>query len=91
MNNVNHDHNNNYNLILTRKFLLMAMRSCEGIKDEGQFLSVNSLGFAGTLAVKNNEALEVLRKKGPLKVLELVSMPTVSLEQTENDNSETKI
>jgi ATP adenylyltransferase len=85
MNNVNHDHNNNYNLILTRNFMIMAMRSCEGFKEDGVFISMNSLGFAGTMAVKNEESLELLKKKTPIKLLELVSIPTL-IDDTNEDH-----
>jgi len=41
----------------------------------GARITVNSLGFAGTIAVKNLESLDYLKGITPLKVLELISKP----------------
>jgi ATP adenylyltransferase len=54
-----------YNLLATRRFLLLVPRTreeCEGI-------SVNALGFAGSLFVHDEAERARLRKGGPLAVL----------------------
>jgi ATP adenylyltransferase/5',5'''-P-1,P-4-tetraphosphate phosphorylase II len=45
------------------------------VKEDGNTVGVNTLGFGGTLAVKNKLDLEYLRNKSPVTILELVSMP----------------
>lgn len=59
-----------YNFLATRKWMLIVPRSqesCHGI-------SVNSLGFAGSLFVKNPASLKLLKKISPLKLLSQVSV-----------------
>lgn len=60
-----------YNLLLTHRWLFMAPRSvehCAGI-------SVNGLGYAGSLFVSTPEKLEHVRAAGPMTILEHVSIP----------------
>ncbi|TNV76948.1 hypothetical protein FGO68_gene119 [Halteria grandinella] len=74
------DNHDDYNLILMRDFLLIVMRRQEGVKhseDPKKNIIVNSLGFAGTIAVKNVESLEYLRELGPITVLEAIAKPKV--------------
>lgn len=57
-----------YNLIATRDWMLLVPRArefCESI-------SVNALGFAGSLLARNEVELELIRQKGPLGILEEV-------------------
>jgi ATP adenylyltransferase len=59
-----------YNLLLTRRWMLLVPRSqefCAGI-------SVNSLGYVGSLFVKDGQDLQRLRETGPLSLLRAVSM-----------------
>jgi sulfate adenylyltransferase (ADP) / ATP adenylyltransferase len=61
-----------YNLLVTRDWLLVIPRR----RAEFAGISINSLGFAGSLFVKNQEQLAVLRRWGPLAVLRAVAQPT---------------
>jgi ATP adenylyltransferase len=58
-----------YNLLLTRDWLLVVPRSQEKIDD----VSVNALGFAGSLFVRRKEQIEQLRAYGPLALLAAVA------------------
>ncbi len=58
-----------YNLLMTQRWSLMVPRQREHF--EG--MSVNSLGFAGTLLARNPEQLVSLRATGPLRLLQEVS------------------
>jgi ATP adenylyltransferase len=72
-------HNNDYNIILTKRYMLMVMRQSEGVKNEEKpnvNITLNSLGFAGTMAVKNEESLEYIKELTPLGVLERISLPS---------------
>jgi sulfate adenylyltransferase (ADP) / ATP adenylyltransferase len=59
-----------YNLLATRKWLLLIPRSQECF--EG--ISINALGFAGAFLVKDRSQLEILRQKGPMTALQRVSL-----------------
>ena len=58
-----------YNLLATREWILIVPRS------QGSFESIpiNSLGFAGSLFVRDRNSLELLKKITPLKLLEKVT------------------
>lgn len=59
-----------YNLVLMRRFLLMVMRSKDGFEHPGKpKLAFNALAFAGTFAVKSDEALAYLTELTPLTAL----------------------
>ena len=60
-----------YNLLVTRQWLLMVPRSQEFF--EG--ISINALGFAGALLVKDAAQLAILRKHGPMTALQRVALP----------------
>lgn len=60
-----------YNLLMTRRWLLLIPRARECF--EG--ISINALGFAGSLFVKNEEQLDMLRRRGPLTALQSVAWP----------------
>ena len=64
-----------YNLLATRDWMLIIPRSGESF----QKISVNSLGFAGSLFVKNRDSWELLQQITPIKLLSAVSIPTRSL------------
>jgi len=54
-----------YNLLATRRWMMVVPRARE--RFEG--VSVNALGFAGSLLVRDREQLAVVRRHGPLAVL----------------------
>jgi sulfate adenylyltransferase (ADP) / ATP adenylyltransferase len=68
---VNLEENNNYNLIATREWILIVTRSHEQYKG----ISINSLGFAGALLVRNLEQLELLKQYRPMQILQQVGFP----------------
>jgi ATP adenylyltransferase len=61
-----------YCLLVTRKWMLLVPRSREFFDS----ISINSLGFAGALLVRNKEQMEMLKKCGPMTVLQKVALPT---------------
>ncbi|KAJ3022061.1 bifunctional AP-4-A phosphorylase/ADP sulfurylase [Thoreauomyces humboldtii] len=63
-----------YNLIMTRQFLLVVPRRSEKTQ---QGISLNSVAFAGMILVKSNEALEEVKRVGPMKMLEDVCFPAL--------------
>ncbi len=58
-----------YNLLCTRHWMMIVPRTQEKYAN----ISVNSLGFAGSLFVKNKESLDALKSVGPMTLLETVS------------------
>ncbi|CAL94144.1 ATP adenylyltransferase family protein [Azoarcus olearius] len=54
-----------YNLLLTHDHLLLVPRRCEKWQD----ISVNALGYAGSLFVRRPEQIDELRAVGPLRLL----------------------
>ncbi len=60
-----------YNMLATHDWILLVPRRCEFYES----ISVNSLGFAGGLLVKHQEALDTLRAVGPWRVLQHVGVP----------------
>ncbi len=60
-----------YNLLATRRWMLLVPRSQEDFES----ISVNSLGFAGALLVRDEQQLERLKNYGPLNVLKSVALP----------------
>jgi sulfate adenylyltransferase (ADP) / ATP adenylyltransferase len=60
-----------YNLLVTRRWMLLVPRSAERV--EG--VSVNALGFAGSLFVRDAAQLGVIERLGPMTVLERVALP----------------
>lgn len=62
-----------YNFLATREWMMVVPRS----REDFQGISVNSLGFAGALLVKNAEQMQQLKACQPLQVLTQVSRPIV--------------
>ncbi len=60
-----------YNLLATRRWMLLVPRS----RERFQTISVNTLGFAGSLLVKNGQELERVREVGPMRILREVAQP----------------
>ena len=74
--NEDHKLDLNYNLILTRNFMWVVLRKDEGYKEEHMTVTVNSLGFIGTLAVKREDDLKLIKSHGPIGILEKVTFPS---------------
>jgi sulfate adenylyltransferase (ADP) / ATP adenylyltransferase len=55
---------------MTKNWMLIVPRSAE----KYQFMSINSLGFAGALLVKNQEQLDLVKTEQPLTILEQISI-----------------
>ena len=60
-----------YNLLVRRGWMLVVPRSRERFES----ISVNALGFAGSLFVRSQAALERVREAGPMQVLRAVAVP----------------
>lgn len=61
-----------YNLLATRQWMLMVPRSQECF----QGISINALGFAGALLVRNERQKQLLRDYGPMTALRNVAVST---------------
>jgi len=59
-----------YNLLATRRWMLVVPRPQERYEK----ISVNALGFAGSLFVRNAAELELVRRAGPMNVLRVVTL-----------------
>ncbi|NJN31063.1 MAG: phosphorylase, partial [Synechococcales cyanobacterium RM1_1_8] len=59
-----------YNLLVTRDWMLLVPRRAEAF--EG--ISVNSLGFAGSMFVRDGEELARLKAIGPITILQAVAV-----------------
>ena len=68
---VSQNHKSAYNLLVTRQWMLLVPR----IQECFESLSVNSLGFAGTLAVRSEQQMKILKDHGPMTVLTRVAVP----------------
>lgn len=60
-----------YNLLMTRRWMLLVPRSRERFGT----ISVNALGFAGSLFVRDDAELRALREAGPMRLLQAVARP----------------
>lgn len=63
-----------YNLLATREWMLIVPRSQEHF----QSISVNSLGFAGAMLVKNESEMELLKHQTPMNILKNVAKVVIS-------------
>ncbi|MEA5514630.1 phosphorylase [Nodularia sp. UHCC 0506] len=59
-----------YNLLATREWMMIVPRSHEHFDS----ISVNSLGFAGALLVRNQEQMQVIKDQGPMTILKNVAL-----------------
>lgn len=59
-----------YNLLATREWMLIVPRSQEHF----QSISINSLGFAGALLVRNESEMQLLKNQGPMTILRNVAV-----------------
>ena len=64
-----------YNLLATQAWMLLVPRSRECV--EG--LSVNALGFAGSLFVRSEAQLRLVEARGPLEILRQVGVAKAPL------------
>lgn len=60
-----------YNLLITRKWMLIVPRKQEEFAE----ISINSLGFAGALLVKNQQQMELIKNINPINILTNVAFP----------------
>ncbi|CAK0784806.1 hypothetical protein CVIRNUC_008010 [Coccomyxa viridis] len=60
-----------YNVILTGKFMMVVPRSQESWGP----VSVNSMGFAGSLFVRSQAELDYIKEEGAMTVLSMVGLP----------------
>ena len=60
-----------YNMLVRRGWMLVVPRSCACFES----ISVNGLGFAGSLFVRSQEDLDRVRAVGPMQVLRAVATP----------------
>ncbi|MGK7898149.1 MAG: DUF4922 domain-containing protein [Xenococcus sp. (in: cyanobacteria)] len=58
-----------YNFLATKKWMIIIPRS----RDSFGSIAINSLGFAGSLFVKDENCLKLLKKKTPLEILNAVA------------------
>ncbi len=58
-----------YNLLATREWMLIIPRA----KEEFESISINSLGFAGSLFVRDEEQMQILKNYGPMNMLQNVA------------------
>jgi len=59
-----------YNLLVTRQWMLLVPRVAECFAS----ISINALGFAGALLVRNEWELQILKETGPLAAIKQVSV-----------------
>ena len=60
-----------YNLLVTRKWMLLVPRAREHFEK----ISINALGFAGSLFVRNDDEMETIKRHGPMNALRGVALP----------------
>jgi ATP adenylyltransferase len=73
-----------YNLLVTRRWMMAVPRVCECV--EG--VSVNALGFAGSLFVKDATQMAAIRRRGPMAILIAAAGPAVASEDPGVDPGE---
>ncbi|MFM0392611.1 ATP adenylyltransferase family protein [Paraburkholderia phytofirmans] len=64
-----------YNLLVTRRWMLLVPRSEERV--EG--VSINALGFAGSLFVRDAAQMKAIERLGPMAALQRVALPASAL------------
>ena len=57
-------------MVLSKNFMFIVLRKKDTFHQDGKSVGVNSLGYAGTHAVKREEDLQLIREVGPTKILE---------------------
>lgn len=64
-----------YNLLATHQWMLLVPRA----RECGQSISVNALGFAGALLVRNGHEMQIVKDHGPMNILRGVAFDNESL------------
>jgi ATP adenylyltransferase len=59
-----------YNLLIAPRWMLLVPR----LRERYETLSVNALGFAGSLFARTHEEVELIRARGPMNVLRAVAV-----------------
>ena len=59
--------------------MLIVGRNLDTYKEDGLAVGVNSLGYAGTLAIKKEADRKLIDKYGPIGILEKLSAPAIKL------------
>jgi ATP adenylyltransferase len=63
---------------MTESYIHVVPRTTESyVLENGESVSINSLGFAGTILTKSQEALDGIKAVGVMKVLEALGYPPV--------------
>lgn len=62
---INNQASHDYNLLITQQWIKVIPR----IQEKYGSISINSLGFAGALLVRNEEQLKIIKQDKPLKIL----------------------
>jgi len=65
------EHPQPYNLLVTRRWMLLVPR----LQESHARISVNALGFAGSLFVRDRNQLDQLKQLGPMSLLQAVTYP----------------
>ena len=67
-----HDHKQSgaYNFLATQEWMLIVPR----LQEEFKSISINSLGFAGALLVRNPEQMQLVKDIGPMNILKNVAI-----------------
>ncbi|KAA1009809.1 phosphorylase [Paraburkholderia panacisoli] len=63
-----------YNLLVTREWMLLVPRSEERVAG----VSINALGFAGSLFVRDAAQMKVIEQLGPMAALQRVALPATA-------------
>lgn len=72
-----------YNIVMTDQYIHVVPRIKESyVLESGEEVSINSLGFAGMILTKSQEALEGVQKAGVLTVLSTLGFPPVEMGDT---------
>jgi ATP adenylyltransferase len=61
-----------YNLLVTERWMLVVARS----REDFDGISINALGYAGSIFVRNLDELARVRQAGPMKMLQAVALPS---------------
>ncbi|MFM0174279.1 ATP adenylyltransferase family protein [Paraburkholderia sediminicola] len=64
-----------YNLLVTRRWMLLVPR----LEERVEGVSINALGFAGSLFVRDAAQMEVIERLGPMAALQRVALPAAGL------------